>query len=60
LVYKSGDLTANKKEDGREFVKDKRIVYDFHNIVNAASTEDPTFKAGRRPRASRVRSSSRW
>lgn len=60
LACKSGDLTANNREDGREFVNDKRVVYDFHNIVNAASTEDRTFKAGRHPRAWRVRSSSRW
>ena len=35
---------AMKKDEGREFVKDKRVVYIYHNTVDAvgddAKTED--------------------
>ena len=41
-----------KKEEGREFVKDTRVVYIYHNAIDAvgdsASTEGHTFKAVRR------------
>ena len=29
------ELMAKKKEEGREFVKDKRVVYIYHNTVDA-------------------------
>jgi uncharacterized protein (TIGR02687 family) len=52
LACKSDELMAMKKEDGREFVKDKRIVYICHNTVDAvgddAKTEGHTFEAVRR------------
>jgi len=51
LACKSDDLMAKKKEEGREFVKDKRVVYVYHNTVDAvgddAKTENKTFEAVR-------------
>lgn len=52
LACKCDDLMAKKKEEGREFVKDKRVVYIYHNTVDAtgddAKTEATTFEAVRR------------
>ena len=52
LACKSDDLMAKKKDEGREFVKDKRVVYIYHNTVDAvgddAKTEGKTFEAVRR------------
>ncbi len=52
LACKSDELVAKKKEEGREFVKDKRVVYVYHNTVDAvgddAKTEKNTFEAVRR------------
>jgi uncharacterized protein (TIGR02687 family) len=52
LACKSDELMAKKKEEGREFVKDKRVVYVYHNTVDAvgddAKTEMKTFEAVRR------------
>ncbi|HUY36842.1 MAG TPA: BREX-1 system phosphatase PglZ type A [Pirellulales bacterium] len=52
LACKYDDLMAMKKEEGREFVKDKRVVYIYHNTVDAvgddAKTEGKTFEAVRR------------
>ena len=49
---KSDELMAKKKDEGREFVKDKRVVYIYHNTVDAvgddAKTEGHTFEAVRR------------
>lgn len=51
LACKSSDLMAMTKEKGREFVKDKRVVYIYHNTIDAigdqAGTEDNTFAAVR-------------
>jgi uncharacterized protein (TIGR02687 family) len=45
-------LTGMKKEDGRAFIRDHRVVYVYHNVVDAvgdsASTEDDTFGGVRR------------
>jgi uncharacterized protein (TIGR02687 family) len=52
LACKCDELMAKKKEEGREFVKDKRVVYIYHNTVDAvgddAKTEGHTFEAVRR------------
>ena len=52
LACKYDDLMAKKKEDGREFVKDRRAVYIYHNTVDAigddGKTEGKTFEAVRR------------
>lgn len=42
-------LAALKKEQGRDFVKDKRVVYVYHNTIDAVgeSTEEKTFSAVR-------------
>jgi uncharacterized protein (TIGR02687 family) len=52
LACKSDELMAKKKEEGREFVKDKRVVYIYHNTVDAVGddrkTENKTFEAVRR------------
>ena len=51
MACKASDLLAKKKEEGREFVSGKRVVYVYHNAVDAigdsASTEDKTFEAVR-------------
>jgi uncharacterized protein (TIGR02687 family) len=43
---------SKKKDEGREFVKDKRVVYVYHDTVDAvgddAKTEGHTFEAVRR------------
>ena len=45
------ELMAKKKDEGREFVKGKRVVYIYHNTVDAVgdepATEDKTFEAVR-------------
>jgi uncharacterized protein (TIGR02687 family) len=52
LACKCDELMAKKKEEGREFVKDKRVVYIYHNTVDAVGddgkTEGHTFEAVRR------------
>lgn len=51
LACKSDELMAKKKEEGREFVKERRVVYIYHNKVDAigddAKTEKDTFQAVR-------------
>lgn len=51
LACKGDELMAKKKDEGREFVKDKRVVYIYHNTVDAvgddAKTEGKTFQAVR-------------
>jgi uncharacterized protein (TIGR02687 family) len=48
---KADELTAMKKEQGRDFVSGMRVVYVYHNTVDAigdsASTEGATFEAVR-------------
>jgi uncharacterized protein (TIGR02687 family) len=52
IACKAEELMAMRKDEGREFVKDKRVVYIYHNTVDAvgdsASTEGDTFGAVRR------------
>jgi uncharacterized protein (TIGR02687 family) len=52
LACKCDELMSKKKEEGREFVKDKRVVYIYHNTVDAVGddgkTEGKTFEAVRR------------
>ncbi len=52
LACKCDEMMAKKKEEGREFVKDKRVVYIYHNTVDAVGddgkTEGKTFEAVRR------------
>ncbi len=52
LACKGDDLMAKRKEEGREFVKDRRVVYIYHNTVDAvgddAKTEAKTFEAVRK------------
>jgi uncharacterized protein (TIGR02687 family) len=51
LACKGDELMAKKKGEGREFVKDKRVVYIYHNTIDAvgddAKTEGKTFQAVR-------------
>jgi uncharacterized protein (TIGR02687 family) len=52
LACKYDELMAKKKDEGREFVKDKRVIYIYHNTVDStgdsSSTEGNTFEAVRR------------
>ena len=52
MACKWDELMAKKKDEGREFVKDMRVVYVYHNTVDAvgddAKTEGHTFEAVRR------------
>ena len=49
---KADELMSKRKEEGREFVKDRRVVYVYHNTVDAVGddgqTEGKTFEAVRR------------
>lgn len=51
LACKYDELMGKKKEEGREFIRDKRVVYVYHNTVDAigddAKTEEKTFEAVR-------------
>ena len=52
MACKYDELMAKKKEEGREFVKDKRVVYIYHDAVDAigddSKTEGHTFEAVRK------------
>jgi uncharacterized protein (TIGR02687 family) len=52
LACKWEDLMSKKKDEGREFVKDKRVIYIYHNTVDSVGddgkTEGHTFEAVRR------------
>ena len=52
VAVKADDIMAMKKEDGRAFVKPYRVIYIYHNQVDAvgdsASTEGGTFSAVRK------------
>lgn len=52
VAVKYDDLMAMKKDEGREFVKDKRVVYVYHDIVDKmgddAGTENRTFEGVRK------------
>lgn len=51
MACQADDLLKLKKEDGRTLVNGKRVVYIYHNVVDArgdtASTESETFQAVR-------------
>ncbi len=51
LAVKAPDLQAMKRDQGREFVKDARVVYVYHNEIDAtgdtASSEEKAFQAVR-------------
>ncbi len=51
-AVKAEKLLKMKKNEGRAFIKDKQIVYIYHNVIDAigdsASTESETFAAVRR------------
>jgi uncharacterized protein (TIGR02687 family) len=51
MACKASELVAMKKEQGREFVSGKRVVFIYHNVVDAvgdsAATEEKTFEAVR-------------
>jgi uncharacterized protein (TIGR02687 family) len=50
-AIKAGDLMAMKKEEGRDFVREKKLVYIYHDVVDStgdtAKTEGKTFEAVR-------------
>jgi uncharacterized protein (TIGR02687 family) len=52
MAVKAEDLLAKKKDEGRDFVSGKRLVYVYHNAVDAvgdkADTEKNTFEAVRK------------
>ena len=52
LACKSDELMAKKKDEGRAFVKGRRVVYIYHNTVDAVgddgTTEGQTFEGVRR------------
>ena len=51
-AIKAQELLAMKKDDGREFVRDKNVIYIYHNTIDAmgdsASTESQTIHAVRK------------
>ena len=51
LAVKAADLQALKRDQGREFVKDARVVYVYHNEIDAtgdtAISEEKSFQAVR-------------
>ncbi len=52
IAVKSEDLLAMRKDEGREFVREKMVIYIYHNTVDAtgdhAPTEGKTFEAVRK------------
>ena len=52
LAVKADELLEMKKDVGREFVKDKKVIYIYHNVIDtagdSAATEGHTFEAVRR------------
>jgi uncharacterized protein (TIGR02687 family) len=52
IAVKADDLLAMSKEKGREFVKEYRVIYIYHDQIDAvgdkASSEHKTFEAVRR------------
>ncbi len=51
MAVSADDLMAMKRDEGREFIKGRRVIYVYHNVVDAtgdsAATEGNTFKAVR-------------
>jgi len=52
VAIKGEDLLAMRKDEGREFVREKMVIYIYHNTVDAtgdyAPTEGKTFEAVRK------------
>lgn len=52
MAMKADDLREMRREEGRELVKDKKVVYLYHDSIDAAgdkqATEKDTFRAVRR------------
>lgn len=52
VACKYDEIMSKRKEEGREFIKDKRVVYIYHDAIDSTGddqkTEDLTFKAVRR------------
>ena len=52
MAVKADQLLAMKKEEGRKFIAGKRLVYIYHNEIDArgdnAATEETTFEAARK------------
>ena len=52
MAVKANLLLAMKKEEGREFIAGKRLVYVYHDEIDArgdkAATEEDTFEAVRK------------
>ena len=52
MAAKAAQLLAMKKEEGREFIAGKRLVYIYHDEIDArgdkAATEEDTFEAVRK------------
>ena len=52
IACKASELMAMKKDEGREFTKDKKVIYIYQDIVDAtgddAKTEGATFEGVRR------------
>jgi uncharacterized protein (TIGR02687 family) len=51
IAVKAEELMAMKRDEGREHIRGKRVIYVYHNIVDStgdtAATEGNTFKAVR-------------
>lgn len=51
VALKANDLLSMKKEEGRELVAGKRVIYIYHNVIDAtgddSKSEGDTFKAVR-------------
>jgi len=49
VAIRAADLMAMSKEEGRTFIKDKKVIYIYHNEIDAvgdkAATEGKTFDA---------------
>ena len=49
MACRANDLIGMKKEEARDFIQDKRVVYIYHNVVDARgdnkATEGETFDA---------------
>jgi uncharacterized protein (TIGR02687 family) len=52
VAIKAEDLMAKSRDDGREFVREKMVIYVYHNTVDAtgdhAATEGKTFEVVRK------------
>ena len=52
IAIKAGDLSSMKQDEGREFVKSYRLIYIYHNTIDAAGdhavSESTTFESVRK------------